>query len=128
MKATEKIQASMKALAEKLSKSLNRLPVQTQRRWLIVTGCVMAGLCLFMVITPFTKNTTVGIVREAEISIVVVPPAEDPLLTPVDLMMLKDFKRVMDSLKIYDLSTYDEILQGHQGLLDSVELLLQWHQ
>lgn len=129
MKATEKMEASIKASAERLSRSLNQMPVRAQRRWLLVTGCVMAALCLFMVITPFTKKgTTVWIVPEGRISTQVVPPAEDPLLTPADLMMLRDFKQVMDSLKTYDLSTYNEILQGRQGLLDSVELLLRWHQ
>jgi hypothetical protein len=129
MKATEKIEASIKAGAEKLSRSLNQMPVRAQRRWLIVTGCVMAALCLFMVITPFTKqDTIVVVVPEGRISTQLVPPAEDHLLTPADLMMLRDFKQVMDSLKIYDLSTYDEILQGRHGLLDSVELLLRWNQ
>ena len=127
MKATEKIEALIKAGTERLNSALNRLPVPAQRRYLIMTGCIMAGLCLFMVIAPFTKKDTVTrIVPEGKISAAVVPAPDDPLLSPADLLMLRDFKQVMDSLKIHDLTTYHEILQGRRGLLDSVELLLRW--
>ena len=127
MKAKEKIEMVIKDGAERLSSALNRLPLRTQRLYLIMTGCIMAGLCLFMVIAPFTKKDTVTrIVPEGKISTAIAPPPDDPLLSPADLMMLRDFKQVMDSLKIHDRTTYHEILQGRQGLLDSVEMLLRW--
>jgi len=129
MTTVQRIEASIKGIVDRLSRSLNRLPVPAQRRWLILTGCVMAGLCLFMVITPFTKrNMDKRLLPDGKISTAVTPPPVDPFLSPVDLAMLRDFKNTMDSLKIHDLGSYREILQGRDGLLDSVELLLRWHE
>ena len=88
----------------------------------------MAMLCLLTTIAPFTNVKTVIPIPVEKIITTVTPPVEDPLLSPEDLDMLRDFKHVMDSLKIHDPETYQDILQGRQGLLDSVELLLRWHQ
>lgn len=128
MKALEKSEALLKALTERVNRQLSHLPPKIQKRSFIAAGCVVASLCLFMVVSPFTtKDNDTQIVPRGESSTVVVPPI-DPLLSTSDLMMLQDFKQVMDSLKIYDKKTFREILQGREGLLDTVEFLLRWNQ
>lgn len=128
MKALEKSEALLKVLMERLNRQLSQLPPKVQKRSFITAGCVVASLCLFMVVSPFTtKDNDTQIVPRGESSTVIVPPI-DPLLSTSDLMMLQDFKQVMDSLKIYDKKTFREILQGREGLLDTVEFLLRWNQ
>ncbi len=128
MNVSKRIEALLKAVAKRMNNRLSKVSTRTKKYWLIVTGCSMAMLCLLTTIAPFTNVKTVTPIPVEKIITTVIPPVEDPLLSPEDLDMLRDFKHVMDSLKIHDLETYQGILQGREGLLDSVELLLRWHQ
>ncbi|MBL0744866.1 hypothetical protein [Chryseolinea lacunae] len=129
MNAIEKIESLKKAMADKLGGNLNRLPVKTQKRYLILTGCIMASLCVAMVVAPFTQDQAHRArLPEGKIATAVIPLPEAPRLSPADLEMLRDFKHAMDSLKIHDVHAFQEILQGRHGLLDSVARLIQWHE
>lgn len=123
MKTIERIEHLKRNVAAILSKAINGLSSKSKRRLLLAAGCVVTCVCLFMITTPFHQRGTGFIIPRGNIPRAIIPP--EPIMSKEDFEMLLDFKVIMDSLKIYDGKTYTEILQGHQGLLDSVEMLLR---
>jgi len=127
MKTSEKIEQLKRAIATGLSAGVNRLSLKNRKRLLLFTGCMVVGLCLYIAITPFRRADAVFvIIPKDHIPATIVPP--EPLFSVDDITMLRQFKQMMDSLKIYDSKTYTEILGDRQGLLDSVEMLIQLYQ
>lgn len=128
MKIADKIESRKRRLANCLNNALDTLPLKTRKWVLTIPGIAIGGLCLAMMITPFRHSAPDNIIQEAITApVIIIPPGNETLLSPEDLMMLRDFKQTMDSLKLHDQVTYHEILQGREGLLDSIDVLLSGH-
>jgi len=127
MKTLERIEQLKRAIATKLGTRVNSLSLKNRKRLLLLTGCMVVGLCLYIAIAPFRRADAVFvIIPKDHIPASIVPP--DPLFSADDITMLRQFKQMMDSLRLYDSKTYTEILGDRQGLLDSVEMLIQLYQ
>ena len=58
-------------------------------------------------------------------TITIVPPeTHEPVIAQEDLTMLMQFKSTLDSLYKFDRPTYEELLRGREGLLDSIDFLI----
>jgi hypothetical protein len=125
MKLSEKIENYKRQLADNLTRTSERFSLQSKKRLLAVLGIIMGCICLAMMIEPFRKPfNNMDMIPAAQHDPVVIVPPENPLLSPQDYKMLLEFKQTMDSLKVNDRISYDEILQGREGLLDSINFLI----
>lgn len=127
MKIIERVEQLKRHMASSLNAVLNKLSLKARKRLLLISGCMVTCLCAWMLLSPFHRGgVSVNVFQNGRISAPVVPP--EPLFSAEDINMLRDFRQVMDSLKLYDAKTYTEILQGHEDLLDSVDMLLRWYE
>lgn len=127
MKLSEKIEKYKRQLADNLNRRSERLTLQSKKRLLAFLGIILACICLVMMIEPFRKPfSNMDMIPAAQRGpVVIVPPGSgESLLSPRDYKMLLEFKQTMDSLKVNDRISYDEILQGREGLLDSINFLI----
>ncbi|PZR20455.1 MAG: hypothetical protein DI539_10740 [Flavobacterium psychrophilum] len=127
MKLSEKIETYKRQLADNLNRASERFTLQSKKRFLALLGIILGGICLSMMIEPFRKpfNNMNMIPAAQRAPVVIVPPGNgESLLSPQDYKTLLEFKQTMDSLKINDRISYDEILQGREGLLDSINFLI----
>lgn len=127
MKLTEKIEVGKRRLADYLNKASERLSMKTKRRLFASIGIITGCICLLMIVEPLRnpKNDSAPILNQAKFPAVIVPPDDsDPLFSEKDYNMLVDFKTTMDSLKVYDRTAYQEILNGREGLMDSITFLI----
>jgi hypothetical protein len=130
MKLFEKIEKVKHQMADYLNGMNERFSLQTKKRIFITLGILMGCICFAMIIQPFRNPTANQVVlQNANGPVVIVPPAqEEPLISPVEFSMLEDFKQMMDSLNIYDPKSYKEILNGREGLMDSIKFLIKLYQ
>lgn len=131
MKLTEKIEAGKRRLADYLNKASERLSKKTRKQLFASIGIIMACICLVIIIEPFrnSKSNPDAIINQAKFPSVIISPNEsEPLFSKEDYDMLVDFKTTMDSLKRYDPASYQEILNGREGLMDSITFLINLYQ
>lgn len=127
MKLSEKIETYKRQLADNLNRASERFTLQSKKRFLAFLGIILGCICLAMVIEPFRKpfNNMDMIPAAQHAPVVIVPPGgAESLLSSQDYKTLLEFKQTMDSLKVNDRTAYDEILQGREGLLDSINFLI----
>ena len=128
MNLSEKNQKVKRQLADYLNRMSEKLSIQTKKRILVTVGILMGCICLAMMFEPF-RNPMIDqqvIPHETKVPIVIVPPeSNDALLSPEDYSMLLEFKQTMDSLMINDRGSYEEILNGREGLMDSINFLIR---
>jgi hypothetical protein len=127
MKNKERIELLKRRIADALNTALNELSSKSKKRLLLINAGILTSLCIWLLLSPFhNEGSSINIFQQWRPSTPIVPP--EPVISKEDINMLRDFKQMMDSLKIYDVTTYTEILQGREGLLDSVETLLRWYE
>ena len=127
MKLSEKIEKYKRQLADNLTRTSERFSLQSKKRLLAFLGIIMGCICLAMMIEPFRKPfNNMNMIQAAQHTpVVIVPPGNgESLFSPQDYKTLLGFKQTMDSLKVNDRISYDEILQGREGLLDSINFLI----
>jgi len=127
MKLSEKIENYKRQLADNLTRTSERFSLQAKKRLLAFLGIIMGCICLAMMIEPFrTPFNNMDMIPAAQHAPVVIVPPENgkSLLSQQDYKTLLEFKQTMDSLKVNDRISYDEILQGREGLLDSINFLI----
>lgn len=86
-------------------------------------GCISLGL----IFRPFlnSKAGSFTIPEGMKTTITIVPPySREPVISQEDLQMLMEFKSTLDSLYQFDRPTYEELLRGREGLLDSINFLI----
>lgn len=114
-------------LADFLGRQSEKLSPQSKKVMLLFFGVMMGGLCLALILKPFHRSAINSpFILEAITPTVIVPKSSmDSLLSHEDHEKLIGFMKVMDSLRKYDHATYDELLKGREGLLDSIRTLIR---
>jgi len=131
MNLGEKFEKRMRHLADLLNSASNRLSLQSQKRIVILLGIVMACICTEMIMDPFRRpfQDLYRMPVEYHTPVTVVPPDSlESVLSQQDYKMLLDFKHTMDSLKTDDPTSYEQILQGRESLMDSIDFLIRIYQ
>jgi hypothetical protein len=97
-------------------------------RWQLFAALAVAAICIGIIAIkePFSMASTTGALAKPEYRkhSTVSPFIEERLLTPAEYAMLVGFLDTMDSLRQYDAATYEYILEGHEGLVDSVSFVI----
>lgn len=130
----EKLVGSINVLLRKLSDYLRtqseKLSSSQKKLALALFGLLMGGICLTLTIRPFYYssasefNLPEGMTTKAQ----VIPPAErEAMFSEEDYLMLMKFKSALDSLYKADRPVYDELLRGREGLLDSINYLIDFY-
>jgi len=124
MKLKDKFKRCTSRIVIALNNYISQLPLKT-RKWILgFLGLAVAALCLTMIIRsiqPVSWRLNVG---HDSMPVTILPPLGEPLLSTDDKAFLMRFRNMMDSLKAHDLDTYLKIINGREGLLDSVDLIL----
>jgi len=126
---TSSIESGKRKVADFMEKQSERLSPSGKKRALICFGLIVTLASIMMMTEPFRDkavNTSTFFPSQME-----VPPGTRPFPDDVfseeDYLLLSGFKRTLDSLKQYDPQVYRELLNGRQGLLDSMDYLLRMY-
>lgn len=130
----EKLVASINVLLRKLADYLRmqseKLSSSQKKLALALFGLLMGGICLTLTIRPFYYSSTnefslpEGMTTAAR----VIPPAErEAMFSEEDFLMLMKFKSTLDSLYKTNRPVYDDLLRGREGLLDSINFLMEFY-
>lgn len=130
----EKLVGSINVLLRKLADYLRtqseKLSSSQKKLALALFGLLMSGICLTLTIRPFYYssasefNLPEGMTTKAQ----VIPPAErEAMFSEEDYLMLMKFKSTLDSLYKTDRPVYDDLLRGREGLLDSINYLIDFY-
>lgn len=121
------IENKKRQLAEFLGRKSEKLSPQGKKLSLLFFGVVMGGICLALIVKPFQDSpaNAYGFSKELSAPLLTVPRQQaDSAFSREDYKMLLGFKQTIDSLKQYDPTTYNELLKGREGLLDSINFLI----
>jgi hypothetical protein len=127
MKLSEKIEGGKRQIANYLNELNEKFSQPTRKKIFVIVGIIMGCICLAMIIEPF--RNPIGdrdvILRDGNVPVVIAPPDAEPLISSEEFSMLTDFKKMIDSLRVYDHKSFREILSGRDGLMDSIDFLIK---
>lgn len=126
-KLPERIDQFKRYLADFLGRQSEKLSLLQKKRALLLFGILMGGISLGLIFRPFISSNSGSftIPDGMKTTITIVPPdTREPVIAKGDFQMLMEFKSTLDSLHKFDRPTYEELLRGREGLLDSVDLLI----
>lgn len=144
-KHSEKITSEEVSLKEKLVGSMNsvlrkftdylrtqseKLSLSQKKLALVIFGLLMGGICLTLTIRPFyySSESEFNLPEGMTTKALVIPPAErEAMFSEEDFLMLMKFKSTLDSLYKTDRPVYDDLLRGREGLLDSINFLIDFY-
>lgn len=118
-------------LAEFLGRQSEKLTPQGKKLSLLFFGIVMGGISLALIVKSFRDSPTnaYGFSKEISKPIFIIPLHQaDSMFSREDYEVLLGFKQTIDSLKRYDPTTYEELLKGREGLVDSINFLISIYQ
>jgi hypothetical protein len=127
----ERIEIRKRQLANFLGRQSQKLSLRQQKLMLLLLGVLMGGVSLTLIIHPFQDSSahTFNIPEGMNAKAFIIPPRErDATISEEDYLMLLKFKATLDSLYKTDRPVYDELLRGHEGLLDSINFLISIYQ
>jgi hypothetical protein len=130
MKLLKDFRKDMDRRWSSLCQFCRKIPEQTKRQLLAITGIVIVCVCIMTIVEPGDKEAgNIDLVPYTYTApLLVNPGGDDATLSAADYTMLLEFIHTMDSLRVYDRATYDTILLGHEGLLDSVRFVISLYQ
>jgi hypothetical protein len=129
MKLKEDIKKEKERAWPSLYKLCQKVPERTRRHLLAIIGIIILCICIMMVVRPDDGSANIELVPYTHITPSLVPqPSDEAIPSTGDYGMLLEFIHTMDSLRLHDRATYDKILKGHEGLLDSVHLVIRLYQ
>lgn len=114
-------------LADFLSRQSEKLSPKGKKLLLLLFGILMGGISIWLIVKPFqdSRPETFLIPQAIQVPEIQRPESHSyPLISKEDYQVLHGLKQTLDSLKVNDRPTYDELLNGRQGLLDSINFLL----
>lgn len=127
----EKLAATLNTYLRKLAdyprRQSERLSSTQKKLALALFGLLMGGICLTLTIRPFYNSSASGfnLPEGVTTKAFIIPPGEgEAMFSEVDYLMLMKFKSTLDSLYKADRPTYDALLVGREGLLDSINFLI----
>ncbi len=123
----ERIDILKHQLANFLGRQSQKLSLRQQKRILLLAGILMGGISLALIIRPFQDSAThsFNIPKGMNAKAFIIPPRErNAMIAEEEYLMLLKFKSTLDSLHKTNRPVYDEVLQGHAGLLDSINFLI----
>lgn len=121
------VNSYLRKLADYLRRQSEKLSSPQKKLALALFGLLMGGICLTLTIRPFYNPSTSGFnfPEGMKAKAFIVPPAErEVMFSEEDYLMLMKFKSTLDSLYKADRPTYDALLIGREGLLDSINFLI----
>jgi hypothetical protein len=126
MKLSETIEKEKRKMADYLNRISEKVSLQTKKRIFAAVGILISCICLAMIVEPFRNPISdQGLIStETRLPVVIAPPVNNNLYSQEDYVILLNFRQMMDSLKRYDRNTYDEVLNGRKGLMDSIDFLI----
>lgn len=127
---SQTIDNHQRQLAAYIGRQSEKLSRQTKTFLLLAFAIVIGGISLTLVIRSFQDSPAKTLIIPLGIKTpALVKPHQyaGPLLSGDEYKILIDFKQTLDSLKTYDRATYDELLKGREGLLDSINFLISIH-
>lgn len=107
-----------RAIADYLGRNFNQLPDKLKKLVALSTGIAISGICLWLIIGPFSNEHLINI----SIGRISQPGVDQPMISPepIEFHKIQNFKFYLDSLKEHDERCYDSILVYHPGLHDSL--------
>lgn len=127
----EKLVGSMNSMLRKFADYLKtqseKLSLSQKKLALAIFGLLMGGICLTLTIRPFyySSASEINLPEGMTTKALVIPPAErEAMFSEEDFLMLMKFKSTLDSLYKTDRPVYDDLLRGREGLLDSINFLI----
>lgn len=130
-KLGDRIELMKQHVANFLNRHMEKLSTQHKKWVLLVLGILMGAASLTVIIKPFQDSSAQAfrLPEGMEPRTWIVPPGkQDIMFSEEDYRMLLKFKAMLDSLYKADRPTYDEVLKGHEGLLDSIDFLISIYQ
>lgn len=127
----ERVEVLKQQVANFLNRHTERLSTRHKKWALLFMGILMGGASLTFILKPFQDSSSQAfrLPEEMENRARIIPPGKhDTMFSEEDYLMLLKFKAMVDSLYKADRSTYDEVLKGHEGLLDTIDFLLSIYQ
>jgi hypothetical protein len=121
MKREENITEDKRGVLSTIYHACHTLSRRAKRQLLAMTGIGIVCICILAIVEP-KKN--IDIVPSGYTVLHLENSGDETLLSGSEYKMLLDFIHTMDSLRTHDRATYDAILQGHEGLLDSVHFVI----
>jgi hypothetical protein len=127
---THKKTDDKKSLLASIRNVCSRPSEQTKKQVLAIIGIVMVSICILTVVDSTHKpvGSVEFIPDKYTTPFMPHSDSDEAAISTADYKMLLQFVRTMDSLKVYDRASYDTILLGHDGLLDSVHFVLSLYQ
>lgn len=110
--------------AHALSTQWEKLSSSQKKITTLILGILIGCFCIYLILKPSTQSISDSFPFETDTSLVTPLPQERAISTQ-DYLLLINFKTMLDSLYKTDPNTYHEILQGRQGLLDSIDFLIR---
>lgn len=124
---SECMESGKQQLAKFLNRHSEKLSTGQKKLALLFMGILMGCISFMFILKPFqdsaahTFRLPEGMVSNG----LIIPPGEhDAMFTEEDYRLLLKFKSMLDSLYKVDRATYDQVLQGREGLLDSIDFLI----
>ncbi len=113
-------------IANFLGRQSEKLSSKQKKLTLLCLGIMMGMICLTLIVRPFQYPSldTFNISKGIEAAAIIPPDTSEPIISHEDFRMLFRFRLTLDSLYRVDRTTYDEVLRGHEGLLDSINFLI----
>ena len=124
----ERIDILKHQLANFLGRQSQKFSLRQQKRILLLAGVLMGGASLVLIIRPFQDSATPAFNIPEGMAFIIPPRERDAVIAEEDYLMLLKFKSTLDSLYKTNRPVYDELLQGHAGLLDSINFLISIYQ
>jgi hypothetical protein len=123
---SHRIEMGKRKFAHFLNRRSERLSTRGKKTALICFGVIVTLVSVSLIIEPFrNKMVNASTFLPAQIEAPSIPkPSSDVVFSEEDYLLLTGFKKMLDSLKRYDPQVYHEVLKGHDGLMDSVNFLL----
>lgn len=109
--------------ADTLSERYEKLSQAGKTVSLLLFGVAMGAASLYFIFSPGQAANTLA---EATAKLPVVIPGQpsEPLITLQEYQQLMSFRQALDSLHTVNPVLYDQLLHERQGLLDSLNLLI----
>lgn len=125
---SRKVEEVKRNTASYLGKQSDKLSIKQKKLTFIVFGVLMAGVCLSLIVKPFNGVSTTLDALTSHAMTTIPVQQDDSVFSRKDFQTLLRFKHSMDSLKQANPEGYNEFLKDRQGLIDSVNFLIEIYQ
>lgn len=121
----EDFEKRKRQLATFLSNQTQKLTPQNRKLLFLFTGIAL-GLAIIAMSYYAVRDANLFhfIKPEKVLPLQADPPVEEEIVTPEEYKVITSFRETLDSLQQHDPFSYEQLMQTHPGLLDSMNLII----